>query len=391
MAFSHALMRGLKESQPWMLMEQTPSQQNWQAQNALKRPGIMRLWSYQAMAHGADSVMYFQWRRGQGGIEKFHGAVVEHEGSSRPRVFQEVAQLGRELEKLGTQTIGARVLAETAILFDWNNWWALEYSSGPSVDLKYVAQCQKYFGALHDNHIPADVISPNADFSPYKVIVAPVLYMVKPGIAEKIEQFVQNGGTFITTFMSGIVDETDLVYLGGYPGPLRKLLGIWAEEIDALMPHEINEVLWSQSLGALSGASSCSLLCDRIHAEGARVLATYASDFYAGEPAVTVNEFNTGRAYYLATDLEKPALDAFVKHVCDEAKVFSPLPHVPDGVEVMPRVTPQGQTQFYVLNHNREFETVMLPPGEFRDLLTGETFSGQAELRHFGVRILQAL
>jgi beta-galactosidase len=282
MAFSHALMRGLKEGQPWMLMEQTPSQQNWQAQNALKRPGIMRLWSYQAMAHGADSIMYFQWRRGQGGIEKFHGAVVEHEGSSRPRVFQEVAQLGRELEKLGTQTIGARVPAEAAVLFDWNNWWALEYSSGPTVNLKYAAQCQKYFGALHDNHIPTDVISPDADFSPYKVIVAPALYMVKPGIAEKIQTFVQNGGTFITTFMSGIVDETDLVYLGGYPGPLRKVLGIWAEEIDALMPHESNHVMWSQSLGDLSGTNTCSLLCDRIHAEGARVLATYVHDFYAG-------------------------------------------------------------------------------------------------------------
>jgi beta-galactosidase len=257
--------------------------------------------------------------------------------------------------------------------------------------LKYVAQSQKYFGALHDNHTPADVISPEADFSPYKVIVAPVLYMVKPGIAERIEAFVNNGGTFITTFMSGIVDETDLVYLGGYPGPLRKLLGIWAEEIDALMPHETNQVLWSQTLDKLSGASTCSLLCDRIHAEGARVLATYASDFYAGEPAVTVNAFGAGRAYYLATDLEQPALNAFLKHVCEAAKILAPLPHVPDGVEVIPRVTPEGQTQFYVLNHNREFETVMLPPGEFRDLLTGETFAGQAELRHFGVRILQAL
>jgi beta-galactosidase len=391
MAFNHALMRGLKEGQPWLLMEQTPSQQNWQAQNALKRPGIMRLWSYQAMAHGADSIMYFQWRRGQGGIEKFHGAIVEHEGSSRPRVFQEVAQLGRELEKLGTQTIGARVPAEAAILFDWNNWWALEYSSGPTVDLKYVAQCQKYFGALHNNHISTDVISPEADFSPYKVLVAPAFYMVKPGIAEKIEAFVQNGGTFITTFMSGIVDETDLVHLGGYPGPLRKLLGIWAEEIDALMPNETNQVLWSQPLSGLTGISVCSLLCDRIHAEGAQVLATYASDFYSGEPAVTVNQLGSGRAYYLATDLEKSALNALVKHICNEAKVLSPLPHTPDGVEVMPRLTPQGQTQLYVLNHNAESVIVILPEGKFRDLLTDEISIGQSELPRFGVRILQAV
>lgn len=288
MAFNHALMRGLKDGQPFMLMEQTPSQQNWQAQNALKRPGVMRLWSFQAMAHGADSVMYFQWRRSRGGVEKYHGAVVEHVGTSEPRVFQEVAALGRELANLGTKTIGGRVAAEVAILFDWNNWWAIEYSSGPSVDLKYVNQCQAHYSALHAQGIATDIVSPDADLSQYKLVIAPVLYMVKPGIADKLERWVENGGTFVTTFFSGIVDETDLVYLGGYPGPLRRMLGIWSEEIDALMPDERNEVLWAGAFADLP-ASSCSLLCDRICPESAEVLATYEHDFYAGEAAVTRN------------------------------------------------------------------------------------------------------
>src|SRR5581483_7127659 len=100
-AFLHDLNRGLKDGQPFMLMEQTPSSQNWQPVNALRRPGVLRLWSYLAVAHGADTVMYFQWRRGRGGCEKFHGAVVEHGGRSDTRVFREVAQLGAELKQLG--------------------------------------------------------------------------------------------------------------------------------------------------------------------------------------------------------------------------------------------------------------------------------------------------
>ena len=153
-AFQHDLMRGLKEGQPFMLMEQTPSQQNWQPYNALKRPGVMRLWSYQAMAHGADTVMYFQWRRSRGAQEKYHGAVVEHVGTSdAARVPGSGASLGRELEALGTRTLGGRVPAQVALLFDWDNWWAVEYSSGPSVDLKYVAAGRRLAqGAAHAGH-----------------------------------------------------------------------------------------------------------------------------------------------------------------------------------------------------------------------------------------------
>ncbi len=388
MAFQHSLMRGLKEGQPFLLMEQTPSQQNWQAHNALKRPGVMRLWSYQAMAHGADSVMYFQWRRSRGATEKYHGAVVEHEGTDRPRVFQEVAQLGRELEALGTRTLGGRVPARAAVLFDWENWWAIEYSSGPSVDLKYLPQCQAYFRALHGLNVPTDVVSPDADLSGYDLVVAPVLYMVKPGIAEKLEEFTRRGGTFVTTFFSGITDENDLVYLGGYPGPLRSLLGIWAEEIDALTPQQSNSVVFETPFGELSGAYPCRLLCDRIHAEGADVLATYGSDFYAGEPAVMVNHFGAGRAYYLATALDADALSALMQKICDDQGITPALPNVPPGVEVLPRVSPGGETLMYLLNHTSHAVTVPLPEGEHGDLLTGETLFGQAALEAYGVAIL---
>ncbi len=374
-----------------MLMEQTPSQQNWQPYNSLKRPGILRLWSYQAMAHGADTVMYFQWRRSRGAQEKFHGAVVEHEGTSRPRVFQEVAALGRELETLGTQTLGGRVPADVAILYDWDNWWGIEYSSGPSVDLKYVPQVSSWYKALHAQGILADVVSPDADLSSYKLVLAPLLYMVKPGIAEKLDAFVQNGGAFVTTCFSGIVDESDLAFLGGYPGPLRPLLGVWAEEIDVLPPGVTNEVVFQTPFEGLSGAVQTHMLSDRIHPEGADVLATFGKDFYAGEPALTVNRRGAGQAYYLAAMLEGDGLAGLMRALCTRHGIASPLPGglPPAGVECSVRVSPAGDTLLYVLNHADDARAVSLPPGEGTDLLTGKTFAGTVALAPRDVLILR--
>ncbi len=388
-AFQHSVMRGLKEGQSWMLMEQTPSQQNWQAYNMLKAPGVMRLWSYQAMAHGADTVMYFQWRRSRGACEKFHGAVVEHSGNPNARVFQEVAELGRELESLGARTLGGRVQSRVALLFDWENWWAIENASGPSVDMKYVPQCLQFYGALHQNGIGADVVSPDADLSGYDLVVAPVLCMVKPGIAEKLEAFVSNGGTFLTTYFSGIVDENDLAFLGGYPGPLRKLLGIWSEELDVLSPAESNHLVFDKAFGELNGSYHCGTLCDRIHTEGAQVLATYGENFYVGEAALTVNDFGKGRAYYLATVPESAALSGILAQLCAEKNIAPPLQIAPiANLEITERVSSDGQSLFYLLNHNAAAVTVSLPQAKFTDLIGGLEYENQIAMPAYGVAIL---
>src|SRR5699024_5395398 len=157
-AMTHELMRGLKSGQPFMLMEQTPSQQNWQAYNALKRPGVMRLWSYQAIAHGADTVQFFQLRRSRGATEKFHGAVIAHVGHEHTRVFNEVKQLGEELQQLGDQIVDSRTKAKVGLVFDYQNRWAINLSSGPSIALDYEAEVHKYYQAFYDLNIPADMI-----------------------------------------------------------------------------------------------------------------------------------------------------------------------------------------------------------------------------------------
>ena len=260
-AMTHDLMRGLKD-EPFMLMEQTPSQQNWQKYNSLKRPGQMRAQSYQTLAHGADTIQFFQLRRSVGGCEKFHGAVIAHAGSENTRVFREVAQLGAELESFGDRTLGSRNEAEVGLIFDWDNYWALEYTSGPSEDLKYVDQIHQYYQYFYKKNIGVDMIPVDADFSKYKIVVAPVLYMVKDGMKEALENFVKNGGILITTFMSGIVGQSDNVYLGGYPGPLREMAGVWVEEIDALAPEQKNKAKFADG-----STAACGLLCDLMHLE----------------------------------------------------------------------------------------------------------------------------
>ena len=380
-AMQHDLMRGLKQ-QPFMLMEQTPSQQNWQPYNSLKKPGQMRAQSYQAIAHGADTIQFFQLRRSMGGCEKFHGAVIAHVGTEDTRVFREVTQLGVELEKLGDQILGAENPAEVGILFDWDNYWALEFTSGPNKDLKYVDQIHRYYRSFYENNIPVDMIPRNADFSKYKLIVAPVLYMVHQGVQKALEDFVKNGGVLVTGFMSGIVGESDNVYLGGYPGPLRDLAGIWVEEIDALAPEQRNLVMFKDGT-----EFTCGMLCDIIHLKGAESIADYSSDFYAGMPAVTKNSYGRGTVYYLGVQPEDSAfakiMDCIVRQASVKCLVKERTP-----LEVTVRKTKEN-TFYFIMNFCKEETMVPQIFIGMEDILTGETVTDQELLKPYDIKIIK--
>ncbi|WP_196233371.1 beta-galactosidase trimerization domain-containing protein, partial [Paenibacillus polymyxa] len=187
-------------------------------------------------------------------------------------------------------------------------------------------------------------------------IIAPVLYMVKPGTAEKLEQFTERGGTFVTTFFSGIVNENDLVTTGGYPGKLRKLLGIWVEEIDALLPESHNRIIMKEKVGALQGEYQCGMLCDLLHSEGAEVLAEYGDDFYQGMPVLTRNRLGQGEAWYVASDPEESFLDGLLDYICEEKGIASLL-RAPAGVEATVR-SKDGKSYLFILNHNAQVQHV---------------------------------
>ena len=375
-AMRHDLMRGLK-GQPFMLMEQTPSQQNWQPYNSLKRPGQMRAQSYQTIAHGSDTIQFFQLRRSVGACEKFHGAVIAHVGHENTRVFREVAQLGKELKELDC-ILGSDNPSKVGIIFDWDNYWALEYTSGPHKDLKYVDQIHSYYRYFYDKNIPVDMIPIDADFSKYDVVVAPVLYMVKEGVGEALEEYVKKGGTLVTSFMSGIVDQSDNVHLGGYPGPLRRMAGIWVEEIDALAPEQHNTVVFTDG-----SEYTCRMLCDLMHLEGAESLANYSSDFYAGTPVVTRNEFGKGRVYYIGTELEDRALDKVLDQVTAEANVSSVIDE-PTKLEVTYRES-EKERLYFIINFVKDEQPLPKCFVGKRDLLSGDELGDDTILKQYDV------
>lgn len=379
-AMNNDLMRGLKAA-PFMLMEQTPSQQNWQPYNSLKRPGQMRAQSYQTMAHGGDTIQFFQLRRSIGGCEKFHGAVIAHAGTEDTRVFMEVAQLGAELERLGDRILGSVNEAQVGILFDWDNYWALEFTSGPNVDLAYVKQIHAYYAYFYDRNIAVDMVPADGEFHGYKLIVAPVLYMVKEGMKEALEAFVERGGILVLTYMSGIVDQSDNVHLGGYPGPFRRMAGIWVEETDALAPEQRNEMVTTD--GKRYG---CGLVCDLMHAEGAEVLATYGRDFYEGMPAATRNRFGRGQVFYLGTEAEPEGMAHFLDKAVMEAGV-TPVIEEETELEVTGRKGEAGRFYFIINFKKTEIRIPRCFAGQ-EDLLTGETLSEETVLKPYDVRLV---
>lgn len=366
-AMRHDLMRGLKQGKPFALLEQTPSVNNWHSICRLKRPGVMRLWSYQAVAHGADTVMFFQMRRSIGACEKFHGAVIDHVGHEETRVFREIESLGRELEeKIRDLTLGGRTESRIAILFDWDNWWASEFSAGPSKFINYPAEVKMYYKALYDLHYSVDMIGTQDDLSKYQFVIAPLFYMCKGNYDEKIRNYVKSGGTFLTTYFSGYVEEHDLVVTGGYPGKLRDILGIWVEEIDALPEEEMNSFIYQGK------TYTARLACDLLHLKGARRISSYNSDFYRGMPAVTVNSFGLGQAYYVGTRADESFYKAFLGDICRSLEIKQII-QAPEGIEAALRKNDKG-TYLFLLNHTGEPVTVQLEKSGM-DILTGRRYS----------------
>lgn len=388
-AFYHDLFRSLKQK-PFLLMESTPSLTNWQPVSKLKMPGMHKLSSLQAIAHGSDSVQYFQWRKSRGSSEKFHGAVVDHVGHEHTRVFKDVAELGQTLANV-SEVAGTTTPAEVAILFDWDNRWAIKDSQGPrNMGIHYEETVLAHHHAFWEEGVPVDIIGSEDDLSPYKLIVAPMLYLCREETGRKLEKFVEQGGTLVTTYWSGVVNEHDLCHLGGFPGPLRKTLGIWAEEIEGLYDHDRNGLLMSANnpLG-LTGTFESHEICEIIHSEGAEVLGVYTDSFYAGQPALTLNRFGKGQAYHMATRLKPDFLQAFYKKLIEQSGIARAMDtDLPQGVTVQVRT--DGSTDYvFMMNFSGETKRVSLDNASYSSLESNEPVQGVIELAVNGSELLK--
>lgn len=331
-SFDHAVMRSMKKGCPFLLMESVPGAVNWHEFNKVKRPGMHKLAAIQTIACGSDSVQYFQWRKSRGSFEQYHGAVVDHLGRDDTRIFQEVEETGTILEKLKSVT-GSVVKAEAAVLFDWDNRWAIEDMKGLSQKKKlYEKTCMSLYRLLAELGVEADIISRKDRLEEYKAVFAPMLYLIEEETGERIKAYVNQGGQFLATYFTGYVDQNTLCYLGGFPGAgLKELFGVYSEEIDSLYPSDRNYVKFCDgTCGEVRDFAELLKVVD------AQVLGAYTDDFYAGEAAVTKKHISKsctnggkapGGAWYVGARLDDRTMKGLLCQVCNEAGIrICPLP-----------------------------------------------------------------
>lgn len=385
-AFHHALLRSLKKGQPFMLMESAPGLVNWQAYNKLKRPGIHRLFSLQAVGCGSDTVQYFQWRKGRGSYEQYHGAVLDHLGRSDTRIFREVEELGRALAKIA-ETAGTVVRAKAALLFDWDNWWAIQDMKGLGQESKkYPETCMEIYQEFLRMGLEMDVIPSDADLSDYQVVAAPMLYMLRPGAAESLKEFVKKGGQLLATYLTGYVDKDQLCYLGGFPGDgLAELFGVVSEEIDTLYPKDRGAVVFAD--GSRAEVRDYAEVLRTDLTEGIctpEILGRYESDYYAGMPAVTRNQYGRGQAWYVGARIQKEKLQELFADMLDAAGISRR--ELPEGVEVHSRMDGKVTYEFW-FNHTEKMQEIAGVSGI--ELLTGLAMDGTLKLEKYGTAVVR--
>ncbi|MEU8400231.1 beta-galactosidase [Nonomuraea sp. NPDC048892] len=385
-ALTHDLMRGLAGGRPWLLMEQSTSAVNWRPHNLPKPPGQLRLESLQAVARGADGLCYFQWRASRFGAERFHAAMVPHAGADT-RLHAEVRAHGQELRGLAALA-GEPVPARVAMVFGWENWWALEERGRPSDRLNAVDQLLAYYVPFFERGVSVDVVPPSADLSSYALVVVPNLFLVADGDAEALSAYVRGGGVLVVGPFSGVVDPRGHVRTGPFPAPLREVLGASGEEWLPAPDDRPVRCRWSG--GAEFTASTWTEL---LRAEGAEVVAEFTEGDLAGRPAVTRHRAGPGPgegpgegvAWYVGTMPEPAALGALAARVLADAGVEGAVPELPPGVEAVRR----GEVLF-LLNHGAT--TVRVPLQEAaEDLLTAAPAQDAVTLAPRAVAALRRL
>ena len=332
-AMMHDLFYSMKDK-PFLLMESSPSFTNWQPVSKQKKPGIAELAAMQTVAHGADSVLYFQWRASRGAEEKLHGAVIGHDGREDARSFTETVQVGQRLETLAEITAVKRE-KQAAIVHDWQNKWALEGSCGPrNAGMGYWDELKRHYNALAREGIAVEFVDQNAELTGYGLVVVPMLYLLTDAFAKKLCAFAQNGGTVIVTYWSGVVDESDLCRLGDTPYGLTELLGLRRTEIDGMYDGETRRCM--SVAGCTLPAAQASTLCEVAvldEEDPAEPLSLYAENYFAGHPAVAVHRYGKGRAYYLASRFDEAFYRAFYHDAAKEIGLRPAWPEaLPEGV-----------------------------------------------------------
>ena len=345
------LIRGLKQKSFW-IMEQQSGPTGWDLIGRAPRPGQLRLWTAQAVAHGADAVVYFRWRTCSFGTEEYWHGILPHSGVPNRR-YTELQKTIKELAPVMEQCKGALPPSQAAILYDYNQNWAFEIQPHHP-DLDYIEQAMKYYNAFYASNIPVNFINTKTELSDYKLVVAPLLYLTNDALEEKLKKYVKDGGHLVLTMRTGVKNDTNICMTHReLPGNLGDLLGIEITDYDCLRQLEMSVELDGKKF-------PCEKWCDIITVKDAEILGTYCMDYYEGQAAVTANRVGSGTAYYVGTEPGKDMMSAMMKKICEMADIDVSLSGI--GVESAIRRTAGGDYLF-LINHEGQEKTVAIPEG----------------------------
>lgn len=349
-----SLMRGMKRKAFW-IMEQQAGAAGWQEIGAAPRPGQLKLWTYQSVAHGADTVVYFRWRSCLFGAEQYWHGILPHSGEPG-RQYEEIKKTITELTPVVKAFEECLPEAEAAIIFSYDEDWAFKIQPHHP-DLDYIRHIQGYYEAFYNANVPVDFISPDTEFSGYKLLVAPLMFLVTPELLKKLEEFVAKGGHLILTMRTAVKNWNNKVISKTLPGDISPVVGIRIEEYDCL--REIKQAIrWVNSEGD-SKEGEVSKWCDIITLDGAEALSVYQNDFYKGTPAITRHRYKKGIGYYIGTELGTSSLKQLVARITDNAAIKAVI-NSPDGVEVTRR-RGRNADYFFVMNHNNTDAELPIP------------------------------
>ncbi len=370
-ALGHAAMRGIKD-RPFWVMEQQAGPSGWQTMSRAPKPGQLRLWAYQAIAHGADAVVYFRWRSCPFNTEEYWHGILDHDGRPRRR-YDEVRQMGQEVGRVGERLAGTSTPKAVALLLSYDDSWALRLQ--PNAEgLSYSEVFRGYYRAFHQMNVPVDVVSPEADLGAYKLVVAPVLHVLPEAWAQNLTRYVENGGHLVIGARSGVKDRSNRVVNQPLPGLLAPLCGVEVEEYDALGRQTTGAIRFEQGIPELAD-TLCTVhtWADILSPRGAEVIARYTQDYYSGKPAITCYGYGRGQAVYVGT-MGNADLYATLARWCAAEAGVQPLLTTPHGVEVAARES-GTQRILFLLNHSADEQAVELPY-PCTDLLSGTRYHG---------------
>lgn len=372
----HSLLRSYKKK-PFWVMEQQSGACGWSKLGPAPTPGKLRLWTYQSVANGADTVVYFRWRACPFGTEEYWHGILNHDGKPNRR-YEEIAKVGQEMKRL-SKTYGAlQPKAKVAIIKSFDSEWS--HSIHKHVEnFQYDKLLLDYYKPFYAMGIPVDFVTPGSDLSGYSLVLAPALLMVTQKEKNNLSSYVENGGHLLISFRSGIKDMFNNMLMETVPGVFADFAGIEIHDYDPQYQKET-------TASGVFGTGTAKLWCDIIELKTAKALGIYLKDYYAGSPCLTMNDYGNGKVYYAGCDLDEKAMAGLMNYISQKADIPVRMYRI-EGLETV-EATDGKNTALFFMNHN-SYPVIVPLEKDYKDLLTSEAVNGTITIEPYGVAILK--